>query len=299
MKLGRLAAILWLLSTPVWAQADEHDGVDRALSGALKRIHDTGHVAIGYRDSAFPFSYTVAGKPVGYTIDLCLGIVAELERTLDRQLENVYVHLAAEARLDAVSSGKVDLECSSTTNNSERQKRVAFSPVIFIAGTKLMVRRDSPVRSYRDLAGKSVAVISGTTNEQVIRRINERSHLGARVETAPDYDQAFAVLTDGRADAFASDDVLLSGLIARKHAGGAFIVVGDFLSYEPYGIMYAKDDPALAEAVGRAFASMAHDRDLLELYHRWFLRPTITGERLDLPMSPQLAELFRVLGVED
>lgn len=147
--------------------------------------------------------------------------------------------------------------CSSTTSNAERRKRVAFSPLVFVAGTKLMVRRSSPIRSFRDLNGRTVAVTSGTTNEQAIRRLNERNHLGARIVAAPDHDQAFTMVTD-----------------AQRHAAADMMVVGDLLSYEPYGIMFAKDNRAMAAAVQRAFETMARDRDLAEHYQRWFVRPS-------------------------
>ena len=106
-------------------------------------------------------------------------------------------------------------------------------------------------------------------------------------------------MVDGKADAFATDDVLLHGLIARHKAQRSLIVVGEFLSYDPYGIMFRKDDPQLAETVQRAFHRMAENRDLYEHYHRWFIRRTPTGERLDLPMTAQLTEFFRMLGMPD
>jgi glutamate/aspartate transport system substrate-binding protein len=73
-------------------------------------------------------------------------------------------------------------------------------------------------------------------------------------------------------------------------------VVGEYLSYDPYGLVYRRDDPAFAAVVERAFARMAGERRLTELYNKWFLRRLPSGETLDLPMSPQLEEIFRVLG---
>ncbi len=269
------------------------------LAGTLAKIRNTGAVTIGYRTAAFPFSFTLGGKPVGYAIDLCLGIVAGLERAVDRELRVDYVPVTADGRIADVRSGRVDLECGSTTSNAERRRQVSFSPVTFIAGTKLMVKRSSGIRSWRDLAGKTVVLTAGTTNEAVMHKIDERNHLGIRFVIAPDHDASFAMVESGKADAFATDDVLLSGLIATHHAADHLIVVGDFLSYEPYAIMFRRDDPALAEIVQQSFETMAQNRDLLETYHRWFQRPTITGERLDLPMSAELADIFRVLGEED
>src|SRR5262249_15442690 len=127
------------------------------LTGTLKKVKDSGSVTIGYREGSFPFSYLNASKqPIGYSIDLCLEIVEEVKETLGiDELRIRFVPVTPENRIEMVASGKVDLECGSTTNNAERQKRVAFSPVIFVSGTKLMVKRPVKIRSYRDLKDKT------------------------------------------------------------------------------------------------------------------------------------------------
>jgi glutamate/aspartate transport system substrate-binding protein len=196
-------------------------------------------------------------------------------------------------------SGKIDLECGSTTNNVERQKQVAFSPIMFVTGTKLMVHRRGSIRSYKDLGGKVVVVTAGTTNEQTIKKLNEKFKLGANVISARDHEESYSLVADGKADAFATDDILLYGLIARHNAQRELIVVGDFLSYDPYGIMFRRDDPQLNETVVRTFQGLAESRDLLEYYDKWFVRKTPTGERINLPMNAQLEEIFHVLGVVD
>ena len=85
-----------------------------------------------------------------------------------------FVPVTSESRIGAVKSGEVDLECGSTTNNTERQKEVAFSPIMFVAGTKLLVKRGSPIQSFHDLNGKSVVVTAGTTNEAAMRRLDRK-----------------------------------------------------------------------------------------------------------------------------
>jgi glutamate/aspartate transport system substrate-binding protein len=271
------------------------------LSGTLKKIHDSGAVTIGYREASFPFSYVRQGSaPVGYSIDLCLGIVDEIKRELGGAPVAVrYQLVTADTRMDAVMSGKVDLECGSTTSNVERQKSVAFSPVIFVAGTKLLVKRGSGIASYRDLSGKTLVVTSGTTNEAAMRLLNDKYKLGITIVAAKDHQESYDMLVAGKADAFATDDVLLYGFVAANKAQETLAVVGDFITYEPYGIMFRKDDPQLAEAVGRAFATMATTGALVATYHKWFLQPTPTGEFLDLPLSLQLTESLRALGVDE
>jgi len=272
------------------------------LSGTLKKVFDSGVVTIGYREASFPFSFVRPGakEPLGYSIDLCHGVVEEIVRELNgKPIRIAYAPVTADTRIDAVRSGTVDLECGSTTGNTERQKSVAFSPIIYVAGTKLMVRRGSGIGSYRGLRGRTLVVTSGTTNEAAMRALNDKYKLGITIVAARDHDESYAMLAGGKADAFATDDVLLYGFIAAKKAEATMQVVGDFITYEPYGLMFRRDDPQMAAAVTRAFLAMAERRVLAETYARWFLQRAPTGELLNLPMSVQLAEVFRGMGAED
>jgi glutamate/aspartate transport system substrate-binding protein len=206
------------------------------------------------------------------------------------------VPVTSDTRIDAVVSGRVDLVCGSTTSNLERQKRVAFSPIFFVAGTKVMVKKGSPVESFRDLAGKRVAVTAGTTNENALRALDQRFSLGIQLQVVPDHAQGFARVADGQADAFATDDVLLYGLIAEHAGAGAgYRVVGDYLSYDPYGIMFRKDDPQLAQVVKDTFQELAADGEIDRQYKRWFLRRLPSGTSLDLPMSAQLETIIQTM----
>jgi glutamate/aspartate transport system substrate-binding protein len=268
------------------------------LTGTLKKIRDAGSVTLGYRESSLPFSYlNAARRPIGYSIDLCLEIVDEVKDALGiEDLAVKYVAVSPENRIDMVASGKVDLECGSTTNNLERQKRVAFSPAIFVSGTKFMVRRPTKARSYLDLKGKTVAVTAGTTNQAAMKVLSDKQKLGIKFVVAKDHAESFSLVEKGEADAFATDDVLLYGLIARSGRPREFQVIGDFLSYEPYGIMYRRNDPDFAQVVKDAFERLATSRELEQTYNKWFLRKLPTGERLNLPMSAQLREIFGILG---
>jgi glutamate/aspartate transport system substrate-binding protein len=142
-------------------------------------------------------------------------------------------------------------------------------------------------------------VTAGTTTEAALKKLSDKQNLGINFVTAPDHAQAVALLAAGKADAFATDDVLLNGLIVSHNAGATMQVVGDFLTYEPYGLMFRRDDPQMSGLVRRAFAAMASDGELVANYHKWFLSPTPTGEDIELPMSLQLTEALRAMGVDD
>ena len=271
------------------------------LTGTLKKIKDSKTVTLGYRESSIPFSYlNRPGDPIGYSIDLCNAVVDETSKELQGlEIAVKYKKVTAETRIPAVRSSEIDLECGSTTANFERKKEVAFSPIFFVAGTKLLVPRSSDITSYRDLRGKTVVVTAGTTNEMAVRAISEKQKLGVKFIIGKDHAESFAMLREGKADAFATDDVLLYGLVATTKSGAQYHVVGEYLSYDPYGLMYHKDDPDFAAVVDRAFSRLAQSRELVQLYNQWFQQRLPTGESLDLPMSPQLEEIFRVEGVPE
>jgi len=294
------AAALALLAGGAAAQSIGDEGV--VLSGTLKTVRQRGSVLVGYRESSVPFSYlSTLKEPIGYTIDLCRTLVADLGEAVHRELKIEWVPVTAANRVEAVASGRVDIECGSTTNNAERRRQVAFSPTIFVAGTKLMVRSGSTVKGFRDLAGKRVAVTAGTTNEKTMRELSEKFKLGLELVVSADHDRSLARLAAGEVDAFATDDVLLYGFIAQKQLKGRVEVVGDFLSYDPYGVMFRRDDAPMARVVVDSFQRMAQDGEIERQYRRWFLRKLPLGVSLDLPMSAHLESIVAAIaaGVTD
>ena len=270
------------------------------LTGTLAKVRESGVIVLGHRASSVPFSYLDDRKqPVGYTVELCKVLAASIGEVVQRRLDIRSVPVTAETRLDAVAGGQVDLECGSTTSNLERSKRVAFSPVIFVAGTRLLVKKDSTVRGFRDLAGKTVAVTRGTTNEKAMRDLADRFKLDIRIQGADEQADGFAQLMRGEADAFASDDVLLRGLIAQYAATSGLEVLGDQLSYDPYGVMFRKDDPLLAQVVKDSFQAMAAGGEIERQYRRWFLGKLPSGGgSIDLPMSPQLESIIQAMALK-
>lgn len=267
------------------------------LSPTLSAIKSSHTVRLGYRESSPPFSFLdQSGRPIGYSLELCEAVVEEIGVEVDDpNLKIDYVRVTSDDRIDAVLQNKIDLECGSTTANAERAKRVAFSPLMFVAGTKLMVPKASSVQSLVDLKGKTVVVTKGTTNEQAIQAADKKSSLGLTIAAGADHEQSYQMLVDGRADAFATDDILLSGLIARHKAQDKFRVTGDYLSYDPYGIMFRKGEPQLSAVVERAFRKLGSNHDLVPLYNKWFTARLPTGERLNVPISLQLEEAFKAM----
>ncbi len=299
------AAILCVASA---AQAQDAE----PLSGALLAMRDRGTIRIGVRDSSVPFAFrNRAGQAVGFSVDLCREIAADAARAINRDLVEpdapawqtglriAFVTVAAEDRLPMMTSGAIDLECGSTTATEERAKSVAFSPTFFVAGTKLATRPGQGIATWRDLAGKSVAVSTGTTNEVVMKRLAPQTAPPFAVLSLPGVDAAVEAVVTGKAAAVASDDILLAGAIASNGANAGLRVVGDYLSFEPYALMLPKDDPAFLALVRASFARQAESGMLRASYQRWFMEALPTGGKLGLPMSAELSELFRALGQPD
>ncbi|MDB5619708.1 amino acid ABC transporter substrate-binding protein [Tardiphaga sp.] len=287
---GALAALL--LTTAAFAQT-----VAEGLSPTLAAIKKSHTVRLGYRESSPPFSFLDhANRPIGYSLELCEAIVEDIGVEVDDpDLKITYVKVTSESRIPAILDNQIDLECGSTTANAERRKQVAFSPLMFVAGTKLMVTKTTTAVAPTDFKGKTIVVTKGTTNEQAIHTVDDKFKLGLNIVVSPDHEQSYQMLVDGKADAFATDDILLSGLIARHKSQDRFRVVGDYLSYDPYGIMFRKDEPQLAAVVERSFRRLGSNRDLIPLYNKWFVARLPTGERMGVSISPQLEESFKVL----
>jgi glutamate/aspartate transport system substrate-binding protein len=290
-------AVALVIVQPAAGQDGPAGAADR-LSGTLKKIKDSGVVRLGYRVSSSPFSYLDGrGQPVGYSLDLCTALVEDIVDELGGiELRIEFQPVTPENRFAMVASGDVDIECGSSTDNLERRKLVAFSPTIFVTGTKLLVRKGGAVRSLLDLKGRPVAVTRGTTNAAVMNVLSQRRALALTLVEAADHNEALGLLAAGKVDAFASDEVLLYGLMAETR-NDLYRVVGDFLSYEPYGLMFRIDDPAFADLVERGFRRLAASREIVWIYDKWFLKRLPSGLRLGLPMSPQLEETFRILGL--
>src|SRR4051794_5301616 len=291
LRAASLLAVL-LLAAPAAAQT-----TGEGLSPTLAAIKKDPVVRLGFRESSPPFSFMdPSNRPIGYSLELCEAIVEEIGIEVDdANLRIEYVKVTSDDRIQAVVQNKIDLECGSTTANAERGKQVAFSPLMFVAGTKLMVPKASPVSAPKDLQGKTVVVTKGTTNEQAMHTLDKKFALGLNIVASPDHEQSYQMLVDSKAHAFATDDILLYGLIARHKAQDKYKVVGDYLSYDPYGIMFRKGEPQLTAVVERAFRKLGSNRDLVPLYNKWFVARLPTGERLNVAISPQLEEAFKVL----
>ena len=202
-------------------------------NGVLERVAAGGKLTLAYREASVPFSYVEGGKPIGYAMDLCQGIVeAVRKKTGVKDIPLAYLAVTSENRVDAIAQGRADLECGSTTNNAERRQKVAFTIPHFITGSRLLVRANSPVTKMEDLAGKKLVSTTGSAPLKAARDANAERLMGITIIEAPDHARALEMVEKGEADAFAMDEVLLYSLAAGRPDPKALKVVGRSLSIE-------------------------------------------------------------------
>ncbi|HKC96684.1 MAG TPA: amino acid ABC transporter substrate-binding protein [Methylomirabilota bacterium] len=262
--LGRIltaAALVFLLPSPAPTQE---------LQGTLKKIKDSGTIAIGYREQSVPFSFKGGdGKPAGYSVELCQRIVTGVQQQLKlTKLDVKWVPVTPETRIGAVVNGTIDLECGSTTNTLSRQEQVDFSHMTFVDGSSLLIKADR-VAGMQDLSGKKIAVIPGTTTEPAVRAALQKSFVTAQIVPVRDHREGLAAVESGSADAYASDRVILVGLVVTAKEG-QFAIGEQYLSYEPYGFMLRRGDSAFRLAVNRVLSSLYRSREISQIYARWF-----------------------------
>ncbi len=288
-KLGIAAVALSavaLVATGV--QAAGADG-----SPVLTRIKERGVINMGHRESSVPFSYIGPdGKPIGYSVDLCMKIIDQVKAELKMpNLKIKYVPVTSQTRIALMANGTIDIECGSTTNNLTRQKQVDYLPVTFITGTKLASKKGSGIKEIEDMNGKTIALSLGTTNEKAIKRVAKEKGIKLKYVMVKDHPQGWLALETGRADAYATDDVLLFGLISKSKNPGQFQVTGRFLSYDPYGIMVPRNDSTYRRLGTVVLADLMRSGGAQKIYDKWF-NPGPT--KINMPISSTLKTGFEI-----
>jgi ABC-type amino acid transport substrate-binding protein len=244
----------------------------QALEGRLKKIAETKTINLGVRADAMPFSFMMAGgTPEGFMVDLCQRVVRSIASQLKLPELNVsWVLVTVQSRFDVVAKGNADMECGASTITLSRMKLVDFSNVTFVESTGLMVRAAAGMRSIADLAGRKIAVIRGTSNERAVVAQLKRRQLNTTLVQVGSGDEALAALESGKADAFASDRLLLVGAVAKAKDPRALALLPDQLSIEPYGIVLPRGDSSLRLAVNTALAQIYASGEIDEIFRRWF-----------------------------
>ncbi|MCL9649087.1 amino acid ABC transporter substrate-binding protein [Pantoea agglomerans] len=290
MQLRKVALSLLLISAAAGAAQAED------LSGTLKKINDNGVIVVGHRESSVPFSYyDNQQKVVGYSQAYSNAIVEAIKAKLNKpDLQVKMIPITSQNRIPLLQNGTYDYECGSTTNNLERQKQAAFSDTIFVIGTRLLVKKDGPIKDFADLKGKTVVVTSGTTSEVLLHKLNDEQKLDLRIISAKDHGDSFRTLETGRAVAFMMDDALLAGERAKAKKPDNWEILGTPQSKEAYGCMLRKDDPQFKALVDETIAKAQTSGQAEKWFDTWFKQP-IPPKNLNMnfELSDDMKALFK------
>ncbi|MEO8344554.1 MAG: amino acid ABC transporter substrate-binding protein [Betaproteobacteria bacterium] len=245
-------------------------GLGQAASPTLDRIKATGTVTFAYRDGAAPFSFKArSGRPQGYSVELCERVATAIGKSLAvPALKIEWRPVDAANRLESVASGQADVECGTTTITLSRMERVDFSVPIFVDGGSVLVREKDHLARLVELKGRKIAVITGTTTLPALQRALKVVDVSAEFVPVKNSAEGVALLRSGKADAFASDRVVLAGIKLAQSGDELEIMNNDF-SFEPYALVVRRDDPDFRLAVNRALVGMYKSGDIDAVYVKW------------------------------
>jgi glutamate/aspartate transport system substrate-binding protein len=266
------------------------------LTGTLQKVKETKRIVLGIQEASVPFSYLAGDqKVIGYAVDICMKIVDAVKHELNLSSLNIETSpVTSSNRIPLMMNGTVDLVCSSTTNNAERQRQVAFTNSHFLSATRFAARKADNITAIDQLKGKPVVAISGSTNMVQLNQVNIARNLGITTLAAKDQAEAFLMLETGRAAAYVLDDVQLAVAIARSKDPSAYIISDETLSKaEPYGIMLRKDDVPFKTVVDRATADLYRSPEIEVIYKKWFESPVPpNGLNFRTPITVVLRNAF-------
>lgn len=260
----------------------------------LAKVKASGVVTMGVRDSSGALSYTLGdGKYVGYHVEICSRILANLEKSAGRKLEVKYQSVTSQNRIPLVQNGTVDIECGSTTNNATRAKDVTFLNTTFVEEVRVAVKANSGITSVAQLGGKNVATTTGTTSVQTLRKNKRATGVEFKEVYGKDHSDSFLLLESGRADAFVMDGSILAGNIAASKNPADIKIVGEVLSVEPIAIMIRKDDALFKKLGDETIKTMIKSGEMAKLYDKWFMQPIPPKNvRVGLPASDSIKAVW-------
>jgi len=258
-------AVLLVVLLPLCAVAQQR------VPDTLAKIKAAKSITVAFSGDSLPFSYVETNnQPAGYSIDLCKRVIAGIGRSIGiPDLAINWVVDTVPNRIAMVAGGKADLECANTTQSLSRMKDVDFSSLIFVDGGGFLVRADSGINSFGDLAGKSIAVTTGTTTETRLNAMLKERLVNAKVVHVKDGVEGTALLESGAVAAFASDKIKLIGLAAQAKDPKIFAMLAEDMSFEPYAFMVPRNDSAFRLEVNRALTQVYLSGEIDQIFAKW------------------------------
>ena len=237
----------------------------------LKKIKATRTITLGYSETAVPFSFVGNdNRPQGYSVDLCKRIADGIQQQLGlTELKINWVKVDVATRIPATMKGTVDIECGSTTHTLSREEQVDFSNMTFVDGGSFISKARNKLATIKELAGRKISVIPGTTTEKVLKAALDQAQVRAEIIPVQTHAEGFSSLREDRVDAYASDRMILIGLALNAIDAQSYRLSDEMFSYEPYALMMRRDAD-FRLAVNRELARLYRSGDILNLYARWY-----------------------------
>jgi ABC-type amino acid transport substrate-binding protein len=237
----------------------------------LKKIKATRTITLGYSETAVPFSFVGNdNRPQGYSVDLCKRIADGIQQQLGlTELKINWVKVDVATRIPATMKGAIDIECGSTTHTLSREEQVDFSNMTFVDGGSFISKARNKLATIKELAGRKISVIPGTTTEKVLKAALDQAQVRAEIIPVQTHAEGFSSLREDRVDAYASDRMILIGLALNAIDAQSYRLSDEMFSYEPYALMMRRDAD-FRLAVNRELARLYRSGDILNLYARWY-----------------------------
>ena len=258
------------------------------LTGTLQQIKKSGQIRIGYRVSEPPMSYLDKdGNPTGYSIDICKGIVTEVENKIGTDVKVEYVPVTADGRFKALGDNKIDILCGSTTKTLSRSELVDFTQLTFVTGASLMTLKDNKALDSAGFDGTTIGVVKATTTAVALKKLIQETSTNAEIVLFNSAKESIDALRKKKIDAFSSDQVVLIGLALKEHDPMNFVIKSDVFSFEPFALAVRRNDADFRLVADSVISELYRSRKILEIYDKWIGKFT----RKRLPIFDAMVKL--------
>jgi ABC-type amino acid transport substrate-binding protein len=265
----------------------------KELTGTLQQVKKSGQIRIGYRVSAPPMSFSDKdGNPAGYSIDICKGIVAELENKIGADVKVEYIPVSADGRFKALIDNKIDILCGSTTKTLSRSELVDFTQLTFVTGASLMTLKDDKADDSDGFDGKKIGVVKATTTAVALKKLFQDTSTDAEVVLFDSAKEGIEALRKKKIDAFSSDQVVLIGIITKVDDPKNYVISSSVFSFEPFALAVRRNDSDFRLVADRVISDLYRSEKILDIYDKWIgeytqQRPPIFDAMIRLNATPE------------
>jgi polar amino acid transport system substrate-binding protein len=240
-----------------------------AAADRLDEVKARGKLVVGVSDTTPPFSFKKDGVHVGYDIDVVRAVAKHMRLPVET------VSLTSAQRIPMLKEGKLDFVATSMTRTPARLKDVDFSVIYFVTPHAVIVKKSSGITSVKQLAGKKASSASTSTAGGNLKAVEP----AVEIVYVRDYSIAFAMLKDGKVDAFPTDESVLRAIVQQDGHPDDYLFLPDFTKSRNVGFALKKDEPRFKDAINRALLDIEASGEAAKIFDAWF------GPKSEQPMA--------------